>query len=224
MILKKVALLACGLMVCLLTQADGSEISGEYIEARSCDVYTGPCFANGEVGISGKEAIMAWKIETGGWDGVDLAGLGVALVIKSNDTLGFGGSFYTNPTEVKAVLLMDELATAKQAAALRQFVLSSVTAFTPQIVAVKTVPLSLRTNHLSGKAEFKAGSIVRIETRKLSKKDCVCSNETVFYPPLTEVENSHPAYTTQMDFVGEGLDSKWKLVNRRSAFLATFSR
>ena len=56
------------------TLAQGADISGEYLEARSCDIYTGPCFANGEIGITGKEAVMAWKVDEGSWAGQDLAG------------------------------------------------------------------------------------------------------------------------------------------------------
>ena len=41
----------------------GVQVSGTYVEARTADVYTGPCFANSEVGLVGKEAIMAWRIE-----------------------------------------------------------------------------------------------------------------------------------------------------------------
>ena len=36
------------------------QIRGDYIETRSADVYTGQCFANGEVNLVGKEAIVAW--------------------------------------------------------------------------------------------------------------------------------------------------------------------
>ena len=32
-------------------------VSGNYMEARTADVYTGPCFANGEVEINGKEVL-----------------------------------------------------------------------------------------------------------------------------------------------------------------------
>ncbi|HUG69079.1 MAG TPA: hypothetical protein VMM76_15120, partial [Pirellulaceae bacterium] len=39
-----------------------AEISGHYLETRTCQVYTGPCFANAEVGLAGKEAVMAWRI------------------------------------------------------------------------------------------------------------------------------------------------------------------
>ena len=50
-------------------------ISGTYLEVRSCDVYTGPCFSNAEMGSNGKEAILTWSIKEGAWQGVDLAGL-----------------------------------------------------------------------------------------------------------------------------------------------------
>ena len=39
----------------------GTEITGHYVEARTCQVYTGPCFANGEIGVAGKDAVMAWR-------------------------------------------------------------------------------------------------------------------------------------------------------------------
>src|SRR5437762_1985742 len=110
----------------IVSTGAAAEISGEYLEARTCDVYTGPCFANGEIGIAGKEAVMAWKVDEGQWAGEDLAGLGVALVITANDTLGFGGTrFSTRPDKITAVILVDEKANEDQQAALVQFVKQS---------------------------------------------------------------------------------------------------
>src|SRR5437764_5778434 len=64
------------------------EISGGYLEVRSCDVYTGPCFANGEMGLTGKEAVMVWSIRQGSWKGVALDGLNVIAGVKTDDTVG----------------------------------------------------------------------------------------------------------------------------------------
>src|ERR1051326_1256133 len=63
-------------------------IRGSYIEARTADVYTGPCVANGEAEQVGREAILGWRIDGGSWKGVDLAGLSVVGVIHSVHTLG----------------------------------------------------------------------------------------------------------------------------------------
>jgi hypothetical protein len=52
---------------CLSTSLFAQQIRGDYIETRSADVYTGQCFANGEVNLVGKEAILAWHIQTGSW-------------------------------------------------------------------------------------------------------------------------------------------------------------
>jgi hypothetical protein len=211
-------------LVLSASQSFAKEVSGEYIEARTCDVYTGPCFANGEVGISGRKAVLGWKVDTGSWQGVSLEGLSVAMVVSANDTLGIGGSFYTNPTEIEAILILDERATRQQQAALENLVLSSVKGWTPQIVGRKSAPISLKSDHLSGVGEFEIKDLVRLQTRQLSRRDCVCSNEVVFYPPLASVENSQPVFTRKLAYTGNAGGGQWNSVNRRSAFLATFEK
>ena len=86
------ALLSFVVTSIVISSAFGSSpLRGKYVEARTCQVYTGPCFANGEVGSTGKDAIMTWEIERGEVGGVPLSGLGVAVVVKSSHTLGFNG-------------------------------------------------------------------------------------------------------------------------------------
>src|ERR1700682_3645503 len=93
-------------------------ISGQYIETRSADVYTGQCFANGEMNTAGDQAIVAWHITDGNWDGVSLAGLNVVGAVKANATLG---DPYGNPYPAKSVLFIDQQATPQQRAALINF-------------------------------------------------------------------------------------------------------
>ena len=212
------------LMIAGAAPVFAADISGEYLEARTCDVYTGPCFANGEIGIAGKEAVMAWRIDQGKWEGIDLSGLGAALIIKSNDTLGFGGSFYVKPDKIKAVIIVDSKADAEQKAALIHFVKENAPKLADDVVKIEEAPITLTNDHLSGRGVFTAGKLSKIETRALAKGDCVCSNESVIYPPLAKVENAHAAYTVNMTYAGEGLDRTWSTVNKRSAFLATFEK
>src|SRR6187200_3322291 len=67
------------------------QVSGTYLETRTCQVYTGPCFANAETGMAGREAVLAWNIEEGKRAGVDLAGLSVVVVVRGSGTLGHQG-------------------------------------------------------------------------------------------------------------------------------------
>ena len=55
---------------------------------RTCDVWTGPCFGNAQMGQAGKEAVMAWKVDEGSFSGVSLDGLGVALVVNADGNAG----------------------------------------------------------------------------------------------------------------------------------------
>ncbi len=197
-------------------------ITGEYLEARTCDVYTGPCFANAEMSLAGKEAVMAWKVEKGNWHDVTLDGLGVAVVVKAEGTLGNDGVFPMRAGKMAAVIIVDERASAEQCEALVGFVKESAAEYTKNVIKVVSAPITLQNDHLEGKGHLSAGKLASIQTRKMGKKDCVCTNEMIYYQPLTKVENFSPAYTLRQSFQGEGLNGKWTNHNTRSAFLATF--
>ena len=65
MFANKSFLLSAAILSILLAAplASAGTIQGIYMETRTCQVYTGPCFANAEIGLAGKNAIMAWKIQ-----------------------------------------------------------------------------------------------------------------------------------------------------------------
>ena len=197
-------------------------ITGEYLEARTCDVYTGPCFANAEMSLAGKEAVMAWKVEKGTWQNVTIDGLGVALVVKAEGTLGSDGVFPMKPGKTAAVIIVDENASAAQRDALVAFVKDRAKDLTKNVLNVVSAPIKLENDHLEGKGVFSAGKLASIETRKMRKNDCVCTNEMIYYQPLTKVENFSPAYALRQSYQGESLNGKWTNNNTRSAFLATF--
>src|SRR5712691_12673914 len=68
--------------------AGAAELTGKYVEARTCDVYTAPCFANAEMNLAGKHAVLGWRVDQGAVDGVKLDGLSVVAVVAASDTLG----------------------------------------------------------------------------------------------------------------------------------------
>src|SRR5712691_4572441 len=209
------------LMVSVGTASAGT-ITGEYLEARTCDVYTGPCFANAEMSLAGKEAVMAWKVDRGSWNDVALDGLGVALIVKAEGTLGSDGIFPMKPGKTAAVILVDDRASSEQRDALVAFVKNSAEELTTNVLKVVSAPITLENDHLEGKGVFSAGKLASIETRQMKKGDCVCTNEMIFYQPLTKVENFSPAYSLKLSYQGDGLNGKWTNRNLRSAFLATF--
>lgn len=215
------------LSLILLAGASGvsaAQISGDYLEARTCDVYTGPCFANAEMDLTGKEAVMAWKVTDGTWNGVSLEGLSVAVVATSEKTMGASRYFKMHAGKIASVILVDERATPLQREALIEFAKNSAKEYTSDVKKIVDTPMAMTNDSNSGKAKFQAGELAIIETRGLKKLDCVCSNEEMFYNPLTRISNVSPAYASTLSFTGDGFDRTWTTHGQRSAFLGTFRR
>ena len=109
------SLLLVSLLVALPSYAgapqQGGHVSGTYLESRTADIYTGPCFANSEVNLTGQEAVLAWHIEKGTWGNVPLDGLSVTAVVRASATLG---DVFSNPLPAKAVMIVDVRATDVQ--------------------------------------------------------------------------------------------------------------
>jgi hypothetical protein len=196
-------------------------LKGDYIEARSSDVFTGPCFAMSEVSLTGQEAILAWKVAQGDWNGVDLSGLSVVAVVRASATLG---DPYHNPYPAESVLIVDSRATGRQRTALAAFATSMAGDLLDHVVRVETAPIQMTVEHgaLHGAARMVAGRFAQIETRSLCHGDHLCGNESVFYPPLVTLIHSMPAFTLASSFSGKGLGEVWKNVDKRSAFVGSF--
>ena len=197
-------------------------ISGDYLEVRSCDVYTGSCFANSEMNLAGREATLFWAVREGAWQGVKLDGLGVMAVVRADGTLG---DVQFTPRSGRAVLIVDDKADAKQREALTDFARVMAGKLISKVVDVKTASIEskLATCTKLGCASVKAGDLVEIFTSCLGGKHDVCGNEETFYPPLSKVDGAYPVFTDVATFTGSGLDCTWQIAGKRSAFLATFS-
>jgi hypothetical protein len=197
-------------------------IYGNYVEARTADVYTGPCFANGEVGLVGNLAVFGWKVTKGSWQGVDLDGMSVVGVVRAHHTLG---DVFESAYPVKAVMIVDSRANPEQRLALQSFARHMAGDLLQDVVRVDYQPIDLTfaDNDIhSMKATLTAGNLAKISTRALSEGDHICRNEEVWYRPLTTLDHSMPAYALANQFKGQGLDTTWSSPDKRSAFIGTF--
>jgi hypothetical protein len=214
--------LLCVSLLALSTSALAQQIRGDYIETRSADVYTGQCFANGEVNLVGDEAILAWHVQSGSWDGVPLDGLTVAAAVHARATLG---DPYANPYPAQAILIVDDQATRQQRSALLAFAHQMGGELLRHAQRVVSAPMELVVNpEHHGVALLRAGQFATVQTRPVNDKDHLCGNEVTFYPPLTPLTHSMPAVALTDSYRGPGLDVDWESHGRRSAFVGTFVR
>jgi hypothetical protein len=202
------------------SSASADEIRGTYVEARTCQVYTGPCFANGEVGLTGKDAVLSWHIEEGEHADVDLTGLSVAVIIKSSHTLGFRG--FDNATTKKCVIIVDEKANTTQSNALQEFALAQTGLAAEDVRAVEKSPIEMKFDRTELTATLDVGQVIHLKTRKARPGDCICSNESAYYPPLVKLDGSVPGVTIEGDVTARRLGTRWSIPDSRTAYLGLF--
>lgn len=209
--------------VCFAGGFPSHSIYGDYVEARTADVYTGPCFANSEAGLIGNLAVFGWRVEKGEWQGVNLDGLSVVAAVKASATLG---NVYETPYPAKAVLIIDEKASPEQRVALRSFATKMGGELLSDIVRVDYQPIAisfLNNDIHSMKATLEAGTLAKIQTRAMQEGDQICHNEEVWYQPLTKTTHAMAAYSIANNFKGQGLGTTWSSPDKRSAFIGNFA-
>src|SRR5438874_11607161 len=86
-------------------------VTGDYVEARSCNVFAGPCHFGSEYTTAGREAVMAWRVQHGAYAGQTLDGLTAVAAVAADDNLAVAGPRRT-------VFYLDERATPAQREAL----------------------------------------------------------------------------------------------------------
>jgi hypothetical protein len=196
-------------------------LKGDYLETRTCDVWTGPCFANSETAESGREATLAWHFTSGKWAGVDLEGVSAVHVNEAKGTLG---DKYHSPLPVRDVLLLDEKATDAQLEAIRNFVKTQLGDLAGNVVEERLLPIELKVGccEKKGCAKLVAGEVANVTTRCLGEKDDICGHEDTFYPPLVALKDALPAFTVESGVKGTLLAHEWTDRDSRSAFLGHF--
>ncbi len=219
----KALLFALGLALLLAAPSSAQQVrlSGDYAEFRTADVYTGPCFANAEVGLTGKEAVLVWHIRTGEWNRVNLEGLSVVAVVRANATLG---DPYASALPARAVMIVDARANAAQRRALVEFAQSQTSGLLRNVLAVEAAPIHFAMGAEHGRVQIEAGDLVRLSTRAIGEGDEICHNEEVYYQPLAgHLSHAMPAVVIEGGYRGNHLGMTWDDAGRRGAFVGHFS-
>jgi hypothetical protein len=192
---------------------------GTYLEARTCDVWTGPCFANADFNIGGKHGVMAWRIEKGSIGDVSLDGLSVVAVVSAANTIGL-----EQRSPAKAVVIVDSRANLAQRDALVRFAQRQGGQLVANVVKVHAQPITMDTCpcKFNGCAEVNA-TIAKVKTRCLDEEhDKVCGNEYAFYPPMSDNVKVIPTGVVEHNFRGQGLGETWSDSDRRAGYVGSF--
>src|SRR3954451_9002955 len=87
--MKKLALsLTLSSLTLATLAARPAGVTGTYVEARTAEVFAGACVMNGEAATTGREALLAWKVDKGQVNGVTLDGLAFVAALAGDPNLG----------------------------------------------------------------------------------------------------------------------------------------
>jgi hypothetical protein len=192
-------------------------VTGQYVEARTAEVFTGGCIMGSEAETMGKQAVLAWKVDRGSVNGVSVDGLSVVAALSGDVNLGLheiGGSAAT----VRSVVYVDERANPVQRLALVALA-NDMTKRIGTIVSVTPAPITFAD---AGQTIHVATSNVALDVTKEINHDPTCGAQQ-WFTPLAATDHTHMGQTDQNAFTGAALGTKWSAPNQRSAFFGTFS-
>jgi hypothetical protein len=193
-------------------------VSGAYVEARTAEVFTGGCIMNSEAETMGKEAVLAWKVDRGNFNGVSLDGLSVVAALAGDRNLGMTEMGGEKPS-VRSAIYVDDRANGAQRLALVAMANELSSGLVGTIVQVTPAPIQFADR--GGEIVVSAGQAT-LDVSKHLVHDPTCGAMQWFHP-FAAVNDAAIGMTAAHTFTGSSLGTKWSDPNKRSAFFGTFT-
>jgi hypothetical protein len=200
------------------TAAATPTVSGTYVEARTAEVFAGGCVMNSEAETMGRQAVLAWRVDRGQVGGVSIDGLSVVAALSGTHNLGMREMGGEAPTLIKALMYVDERATAAQRDALVSMATTAIGDLALRVVDVQAVPIAFERTHHA--ASVLAGdATLQVEAHIHHDPSCGAMQ---WFHPLSRGANAEVGLTRNQTFTGQALGSRWQQIDKRSAFVGTF--
>ena len=218
--MRKFFFLVLALMVmCSLwltnSRAEFNSLKGDYVEARTASVFAGACHYNGEVVTTGRDALMAWQVNSGSWNGVDLAGVRAIAIVSSDSNLSDAQAAR------RSELIVDKSASRAQELAIIDAIKTKYATTLGKIVSVKSAPVEFR--HEEKTYTINSSGIAAISVESMPDDLCCRMPQLVWYEPLIPLAGRKVGYTKSAFYAGDAVGDSWQRDGENSAFYGSFS-
>ncbi len=212
-------LLAAGAGLRASGPSAATSVAGDYVEARTQEVFAGGCVLGSEGEPSGREAILAWRVGQGQVNGVSLDGLAVVAVVAADTSLGMHEIGGAAPRIIKAALRVDGRATPAQRDALVALARTLAPSVVRDVVDVKAVPIEFAkdAHHVA----VRAGE-ASLDVASHLHHDPMCG-ALQWFEPLAATSHAELGLTRTQSWSGSSLGSQWDQTDRKSSFVGTFA-
>ncbi len=194
-------------------------VTGDYVEVRTAEVYTGGCILGSEWESLGRDAIMAWRVSSGAVNGASLDGLSVVAVVSGDRNLGAESLGALPPSVVKAVMLVDERATAAQRDALLAMARGLAPSLTRDIIDIKAVPISFARDGADVKV---TAAEARLDVTTTFDHSPTCG-ATRWFDPLAQTTKAELGLARSHEWSGAAPGATWVQTDRKAAFVGSFT-
>jgi hypothetical protein len=196
-----------------------SPLRGEYVEARTAEVFAGGCIMSSQAETMGKTAVLAWHVTQGVYDGQTLDGLSVVAAVSGDRNLGIREIGGEAPSHVRAVIYVDDRATPAARKALVKMADELSRGLISEVVEVKSAPVRFDS---SAHAVDVAAGDASLSVTKHMHHDPSCG-ATRWFTPFTRLESATMGVTEVLSYSGHELDTRWSDPHKRSSFYGEFS-
>jgi hypothetical protein len=193
-------------------------VTGAYVEARTAEVFTGGCIMNSEAETMGKQAVLAWKVDRGSFNGIAIDGLSVVAALSGDRNLGMTEMGGAKPL-VRAAMFVDQRANPAQQLALVAMANELSKGLVGTIVQVTPTPIEFADH--GSEIDVTAAQVTLAVSKHLTH-DPTCGAMQWFHP-FSSLDASEMGVANQHLFTGSALGTKWSDPNKRSAFFGTFT-
>jgi hypothetical protein len=211
------AFLIAAAPVALAASGAATSITGDYVEARTAEVFAGGCIQGSEGETAGREAILAWRVGRGQVNGVPLDGLSVVAVVAGDVNLSTHEIGGASPRKIRAALRIDDRATDAQRDALVTLA-KTLSPIVRDIVDVKAVPISFRRD-ADGLAVVAGEASLEVATKVDHSPTC---GAMTWYDPLATVMQPTLGHTKSEAWSGSSLGTQWSMGDKRASFYGSF--
>jgi hypothetical protein len=196
------------------SQAENVSLRGDYVEVRTASVFAGACHYNGEVVTTGRDAMMAWNVTSGKWQGVDLTGVRVLAIVSADANLSEGNAAR------QSEIIIDANASRTQALAMVSALKEKYAASLGKVVEVRSAPIAFERN---GRTYAVMTNEAAINVEAMPNDLCCKMPNLIWYAPLVGLENRKVGYTSKALYSGKVVGEPWSRSGENSAFYGTFS-
>ncbi len=197
------------------TQAERTSVTGDYVEVRTASVFAGACHYNGELMTTGRDALMAWRVASGQWQGVDLKGVRAVAIVSADANLADAAT--ARSTEI----VVDSAASEAQTGALVAALRSQYGATLGHVLVVRRAPVSFEREREA--YSVSVPNVAELTVRAMPNRECCKMPHLVWYNPLVPLAGRKVGLTQLAHYHGDAVGESWQQTGENSAFYGSFA-